>query len=123
MNVVLIEEDACLLDLCCEIIGRAGYRVRGCRTPDEALGLLRREATDVLVVDYRVADIAQDDLVARARAICPEVRTVMVTGQAWTEDEAQRAGFIGRVVKPFSPRHLLDAIAAAGAAPMESTAR
>lgn len=33
------------------------------------------------------------------------------------------ARFIGRVVTPFSPRHLLDAIAAAGAAPMESTAR
>jgi CheY-like chemotaxis protein len=115
--VVVVEDEARILDLCSEMLTQQGHEVHAFLGGDEALAFFAGRRADVLLADYRMPGMTGDELLDRARVLHPTLRGVLMTGQAPAAilAEAERRGFVV-LAKPFTPEQLARALARAVAA-------
>src|SRR5688572_17500277 len=81
----------------------------------DALALLRKESFDVALVDVTLADMSGIDVLTRARAMCPDMAILIVSG--YPEDQyainVLKAGASGFVPKDAAAEDLVTAVVAA----------
>jgi len=81
----------------------------------DALALLRKESFDVALVDVTLADMSGIDVLTRARAMCPDMAILIVSG--YPEDQyainVLKAGASGFVPKDAPAEDLVTAVVAA----------
>ena len=107
-RILLVDDDAALVDGLGEILRSAGYSVRGAGTCAAALPLAR-DGFDVALVDLDLPDGDGTALAPRLKELFPDGEVVLLTGFATVESAvaAVRAGACAYLVKPCATHELL----------------
>ena len=120
-HVLLVDDEPAICRALALALGRAGFRVSTALSGETAMGVVRGEHVDVLVVDLRIPDMRGDALFELASAIQPHLRarTLFTTGditeRAQELIEACRCPLLR---KPFDLKELIDWVR--GVEPMQS---
>lgn len=103
-SVLVVEDEAAILDLTCRALRAAGYRVHGANTAAVALEILARESVQLMLTDVMMPQMSGPDLARMVRDRHPDVEIVYMSG--FSADLIARQGrldpdieFIG---KPFT---------------------
>jgi CheY-like chemotaxis protein len=114
-RILIVDDEEAILELCCQILARAGYDVLAARNGGEALSLfaLQRSEIGLVLTDLAMPDMNGFTLAWALRRSKPDLRVMVATGEDIEDDlpELERMGVRPVLLKPFSPKHLLDAIA------------
>ena len=105
-RLLLVEDDAELLELQSLILRRAGHEVLSTQSAEAALKCFQARRPDVVIMDYRIP--RPEDGAGLIRDLGPGVRVIVLSG-ASLKDTVEGAARVLR--KPCSPRVLLQAIA------------
>ena len=107
-RILVVDDNAALVENLCEILEAAGYVVRGAGTCASALPLAR-EGFDVALVDLRLPDGDGTALAPQLKEVSPDGEVVLLTGFATLESAvaAVRAGACAYLVKPCATQELL----------------
>jgi two-component system sensor histidine kinase HydH len=107
-RVLIVDDNASLVDNLSEILEGAGYAVTGAGTCDAALGLAAG-GFDVALVDLKLPDGDGTLLAPQLKELSPDGEVVMLTGFATLESAvaAVRAGACAYLVKPCATQELL----------------
>ena len=111
---VVIAEDEWVVaeEIRLELVG-LGYEVLAvARTGTEALDLCVQQRPDLMLMDLRMPDM--DGLVATSRIMssCP-LCVIIITGYPELREQAERAGAVGYLTKPFTAGLLAETLQAA----------
>lgn len=109
-RILLVDDEAPLLELLKRYLERLGYQVEACLTPQEALKSFEAEPGRYALVltDLTLPGMGGDELLARMRAIDPKLRAIIASGYPY-EPKGKRTSFLQ---KPFLPKMLADQIEA-----------
>ena len=118
MNVLVVDDEAAIANLCRKVLSEAGHSVLVASTGSDAMALLDESEIDVVLSDIRMPGMSGVDLL---RAIAPggtHPDVVIMTGHASIASavEAMRLGAYDYIVKPFSPDELIAILARIGEA-------
>ncbi|HEX9400523.1 MAG TPA: ATP-binding protein [Anaeromyxobacter sp.] len=107
-RILVVDDNAPLVENLSEILEGAGYAVRGAATCAAALPLAR-EGFDVALVDLRLPDGDGTALAPQLKEVQPDGEVVLLTGFATLESAvaAVRAGACAYLVKPCATQELL----------------
>jgi signal transduction histidine kinase len=107
-RILVVDDNAALVENVAEILQGAGYAVRGAGTCGDALALAR-EGFDVALVDLRLPDGDGTALAPQLKEVQPDGEVVLLTGFATLESAvaAVRAGACAYLVKPCATQELL----------------
>lgn len=114
-RVLLVDDDAGVLDTCGAILRHAGLDVETASSGHAALGVLARLSCDLLLLDLRLPDISGFGILAEARRRGSPAPAVLITGHPTLETslEAMRLGVVDYLVKPVFEDSLVAAAARA----------
>jgi DNA-binding NtrC family response regulator len=107
-RLLLIDDDAHLLESMAAWLREQGYFVLTSRTCASALEQLRKEQLDLVIADIRLDDGDGFDILAWVRQNRPELMTILLTGYGTVETgiEALRAGAFDLLTKPLIDEEL-----------------
>jgi signal transduction histidine kinase len=110
-RILIVDDNAGLVDNLSEILEEHGYAVRGTGSCAEALAAAR-EGFEVALVDLRLPDGDGNSLAPQLKELAPEGEVVLLTGFATLESAvaAVRAGACAYLVKPCATQDLLVAV-------------
>ena len=109
-TVLLVEDEAAILDMGKTMLEQLGYRVLASSLPDEALGMADDHAGEIqlLVTDVVMPNMNGRDLAERLQTLYPGIKTLFMSG--YTADVIAHHGVLDKSVnflqKPFSLREL-----------------
>jgi CheY-like chemotaxis protein len=117
VQVVVVDDELPVMQLCARVLELGGYRVDGFTRAEEALARLSTGPADLLVVDYRMPGLSGLEVARRARAARPGLPVMLITGHGSPDvlAEAAAAGVDRVLLKPFTPNELIEAAAALAA--------
>jgi len=110
-RILLVEDDANLVELIRYNMEKEGFEVRSTPDGEEALVIAEEERPDVLVLDWMIASLSGIEVCRRLRR-SPEtagIPIIMLTARAEEGDRVRglETGADDYVTKPFSPRELV----------------
>lgn len=121
-GVLVVDDEAQIVDLLARYLGQQGLRVAGAQSPEAALAALNADTgITVVVVDLRLPGMSGQELIAQMRHGRDETRpleVILITG-AGAHDPAIEAlrGHVAEVLrKPFRPSEVAAAVTRARAA-------
>lgn len=81
-TILLVEDEAFLREVTCEILESTGYRVLKTRNAEEAISAFRqyKSIVKLLLTDVVLPGQNGRDLANALRAICPNLRTIFISG-------------------------------------------
>jgi two-component system phosphate regulon response regulator PhoB len=113
-TVLLVEDDPDIRHLISYKLTRGGFAVTEAADGAAALREAQREPPDLVILDLRMPRMSGLEVCRelRAGARTAHVPIIMLTGHARRQDleQAYAAGATEYVVKPFSPRELLERV-------------
>jgi DNA-binding NtrC family response regulator len=110
-HVLLVDDEPAICKALALALTRAGFRVSTALSGETAMGVVRHEHVDVLVVDLRIPDMRGDTFFELASAMQPHLRTRTlfttgdITERAQELIEACRCPLLR---KPFDLKDLID---------------
>lgn len=125
-KIVIIDDEAAILELMSKLCRQSGHTVFGCLTGNEGLSAIRNQKPDLVIVDLRIGDVNGLDIVKMCRAEFPDLAVIMVTGHGSVETavEAMRLGAFDYLTKPFDLGDMIKTVNLAlqkGASPAAAT--
>jgi len=110
--ILVVEDDADILELSCDLLEGAGYTVAPARNGDEALLLLATLTPALILTDLMmpVMDGLEFVLRLRGRPELAMIPVVLITGSTDKLTEEMRGQFDRCLSKPISPPALLDLV-------------
>lgn len=107
--VLVVDDDASVLDLARRSLDQEGYRVTTALSADQALAVLSHPGADVdvLVTDISMPKVTGLQLAREVRRIEPATKIVFMSG---THDTRSRTEGDAWVQKPFTPDELLERV-------------
>lgn len=113
-TVLVVEDDAVVLDLLCSELSRLGYRLFSAKGGSEAIRVFdeHRDEIDVVLTDVVMPDLDGIRLSKTLREKKPGIKVIAVSGYPPGEsaEELARAGILHWVQKPFNVRKLAEAL-------------
>jgi len=112
--VLLVDDDASLLETMKEILEGRGYCVDTSQTASDALKKFKERYYDVVVIDMVLPDKPGTELLRELETSrIPRVRKIVLTGHASLENAVQalNLGADAYLLKPVQPDDLISAIA------------
>jgi len=110
-KVVVIEDEADILEVVRYNLAREGFRVVTCRDGEEGLAAVRREAPDLVLLDLMLPGLEGIEVCRRLQAdpITSSIPVIMVTAKGEEGDVVLglAVGADDYVSKPFSPKELV----------------
>ncbi|MBT2215631.1 response regulator transcription factor [Virgibacillus dakarensis] len=106
-NILIVDDDINILQLVHIHLSEVGYNVFQAKDGTEALGILKREACDLAVVDVMMPFIDGYALTREIRKKY-DIPVILLTAKNQIEDKEEgfRSGTDDYLVKPFEPREL-----------------
>jgi DNA-binding response OmpR family regulator len=102
MRILVVDDEVPVLELLGRLCSREGHDVTMTQTAGEALNELRTHAYDLLLTDLMLPDLDGLALVRRARAMQPDIMTIVITGHSGqTLEDVLVAGATDLLLKPF----------------------
>jgi two-component system phosphate regulon response regulator PhoB len=116
-TILLVEDDPDIRHLVSYKLTRGGLRVIEASDGIGALDAARRQPPDLVILDVRMPRMSGLEVCRELRAgpLPDQVPIIMLTARARPQDleEAYAAGASDYIVKPFSPRALLERVQSA----------
>ena len=114
-RVLIVDDDADVLKVVCDLVSEFGYEAVGCSSGKEAMKLLKKRRFDLLLTDLILPETDGIKLMQNARETDPHVICIMVTGKGTIETavEAMKVGAFDYILKPLKPEILLTALSRA----------
>ncbi len=114
MRIVVVDDESPILESCVESLEAAGYLTEGYCRGEAALEAVADEPPDLLLVNWRLSGLLDGiEVVRRARRLQPDLRIIMITGDASSvAGRALGAGVLQVLQKPLSSEVLVAAVRA-----------
>jgi two-component system, OmpR family, response regulator len=108
-SVLVVEDDAHMLEMILIILNHEGYRVRGAVNGKEALAEMESSPADLVVLDVMMPVMDGWDLCRELRILSPELPIIMITAKHETSQKVKGFGLGADdyLVKPFDPQELV----------------
>lgn len=113
--ILVIENDAPLLEVLTVTVGQLGYDATLAATAADAVTLAEVARPDAILLDIGVGDVNGTPTFDKLRALRPDVPIIMVADAAaehLARESLQRGAF-DYLMKPFSVTHLTEVLQAA----------
>jgi len=110
MKISLLDNDRSQADLVCQVLAGAGHNCQSFDSGKELLGQLRKENTDLLIMDWQVADLDAAEVLRRAKEkLAPNAPTMFLVGSNAEDDivDGVAAGADDYMVKPLRRSELI----------------
>jgi two-component system, response regulator, stage 0 sporulation protein F len=107
-KILIVDDAGPVVVLCVNVLQALGYAVKGANRGETAVELMRKESFDLMVLDYKMPGMTGFEVFQQARTMHPGMAVVLVTGHGTPEiiNEANRMGFNGILLKPFTSDEL-----------------
>ncbi|ASL26773.1 sigma-54-dependent transcriptional regulator [Azotobacter chroococcum] len=101
-SILIVEDDATLASNIQTYLERKHYEALVCSSAEEALAMLGTHRPDVLLTDRSLPGMSGLELIARVRALDPQIKPIVMTGYGNVEDAvaAMKAGSYHYLTKP-----------------------
>lgn len=108
-SVLVVEDDAHMLEMILIVLSREGYRVWGAVNGREALAEMESSPADLVVLDVMMPVMDGWDLCRELRLLNPELPIIMITAKHETSQKVKgfSLGADDYLVKPFDPQELV----------------
>jgi hypothetical protein len=112
MIILLVEDHTDTRMVLSSLLGRSGYRIITANRVREALELLKHMRFDILLSDLGLPDGDGLEVVVKAKALQPNIRTIALTARGSEKDHqlGLEAGFDHYLTKPFDLHQLRSAL-------------
>lgn len=110
IRCLLVDDDALQLEMAGAMCRQSGCEVECCAYPEYAAKLVAEHRFDVVMTDIQMPGTDGFEVLARIRAVCPELPVVAVSARSDNRADYLGRGFAAVVRKPFSAGELTDAI-------------
>jgi two-component system OmpR family response regulator len=114
-SILIIDDDDLVLQFAHLVLGQAGYLVSSARTAELGLATLAHAPASLLLLDINLPDMTGLkvlEILRRHRRSKTPVVMMTAKGDAATIGRALAAGANGYIVKPFTPKVLIDHVEA-----------
>src|SRR3954471_15702799 len=103
VNILLVEDHNDTRRVLSTLLGRSGHEILTASGVADALRLLSNMRVNVLLSDLGLPDGDGLDLVAKAKALQPRIKTIALTARGSQNDyeRGKKAGFDHYLTKPF----------------------
>ncbi len=107
-RILLVDDEAPLLDLLKRYLERLGYQVEACLTPVDAMNRFQAdpERYALVLTDLTLPGMKGDEMIDQMRAIAPKLRAIVASGYPYQP----RSKWTGFIQKPFLPNMLAETI-------------
>jgi two-component system OmpR family response regulator len=111
-RVLVVDDEPAIRELLAMVCAYEGWDVRTAATGEAALGAVRADPPDVVLLDRMLPDLDGLTVLRGIRDSSPAVPVIMVTARDAGEDRAAllAAGATGYVTKPFGVAALADEV-------------
>lgn len=111
-KVLVVEDDAEMRGLLCDVLAGYGFEVRGVANDAQALMSLRQGVVDAVLLDKNLPDLSGLEILPGIRCMFPVVPVILVSafGDATTEVRARERGATAFLSKPFRMADLVRVI-------------
>ncbi|MGK0186616.1 MAG: DNA-binding NtrC family response regulator [Verrucomicrobiales bacterium] len=102
-KIVIIDDEAAILDLMSQLCRRLGHEVSSFQTGKEGMEAISQTQPELLIVDLRIGDMNGLQIIERCQQAHPGMAVIMVTGYGSVETavEAMKLGAFDYLTKPF----------------------
>ena len=110
-KVLVADDERVIADTLAMILNQSGFEARAVYSGEKAVELASTFKPDMIISDVIMADLNGIDAAIRIRAILPQVKILLFSGQAATADLLEKARAQGYefeiLAKPVHPQDLL----------------
>lgn len=112
LEILVVDDDACLCELLSKVLGTAGHRVTCASGGEEALAAAALHTFDVALCDLRMPRVDGLTVLRQLRALDPGTAVVLMTAHADVRDAiaALRQGAFDLLLKPMPMPELFDCL-------------
>jgi DNA-binding NtrC family response regulator len=112
MKILVIDDEAVVLESCRKILSSEGFEVTLVPTVDEALAAIEQGQFALLLIDIKMPERDGLYLMDVLRKRREQIPMLVMSGYhtAETMEEARRRGAAAFIPKPFTPDELLSAV-------------
>jgi DNA-binding response OmpR family regulator len=115
MRIAVLDNDGSQSGVICQVLGAVGHSCESFRTGWDLLTHLRRESSDMLIIDWQIEDASGNEVLRWVRDKMPAGLPVLfLTGRAGEDDivSAMAAGANDYIIKPIRRGELLTRVQA-----------
>ncbi len=111
-SILVVDDDAIILDSLCEFLGLEGYTITGAKSAAQAKKALSQRQFSVMLSDVNLSDSSGFDLLDFVRENYPQTVVILITGYGTIESavEAIKKGAYDYLTKPIVDDDLLLAV-------------
>ncbi|HEC62207.1 MAG TPA: PAS domain S-box protein [bacterium] len=108
-NILLVDDEEFVLTGIGTMLENEGYKVTTAKNGEEAIKLLEKNTFDLVVTDLVMGNVDGFAVVTKAKELCPETTTMVLTGYKTTDFaiDALRIGVDDYLIKPSDTDDLL----------------
>ena len=110
-KVLVADDERVIADTLAMILNQSGFEARAVYSGEKAVELASAFKPDMIISDVIMADLNGIDAAIRIRALLPQVKILLFSGQAATADLLEKARAQGYefeiLAKPVHPQDLL----------------
>ena len=108
-KVLLVEDDAESREAMVRVLRTAGYKVAETDNAENALEMIARHSTNVLITDLQLPGMGGIELLKNAKSAAPEIEVILITGHGTVElaVESLQQGAYDFIAKPVRKQSLV----------------
>jgi CheY-like chemotaxis protein len=110
-KVLVVDDERVIADTLAMILNQSGFEARAVYSGEKAVELAAAFTPDMLITDVIMADLNGIDAAIMIRALLPNIKILLFSGQAATADLLEKARAKGYefeiLAKPVHPQDLL----------------
>jgi len=110
-KILIVDDDPDILDVLKITLEDEGYEITEACDGQEALGIIKKNAPDLLITDLKMPKMAGDKLckILKEDILVQHMPIIMLTGKSEVSDKVSGidAGADDYIVKPFEPQELI----------------
>ena len=111
-KILVADDERVIADTLAMILNQSGFEARAVHSGEKALEMAPIFAPDMLISDVIMEDLNGIDAAIRIRALLPNIKILLFSGQAATADLLEKARADGDefeiLAKPIHPQDLLN---------------
>lgn len=114
-RILVVDDEKSLVVFLCKTLEEAGFRVNGCTSPHEALGLLDKESFDLAIIDLMMPDIPGPKLAREILESGAQTEILIMTGvpEESVLESCLEMGVSQYLFKPFQETQVIYSVFAA----------
>jgi two-component system response regulator AtoC len=112
-SILIVDDDLSLCHFLTKALFQKGYQVIPCHSGREALDVVRRQETDLILLDNKLPDQNGLEILKEIKQGHPKVPIIIMTafGTTGTAIEAMRLGAFDYILKPFELDEIFELVA------------